>query len=332
VPLLEKIGQYRQFEKVRRDFIESVVLEGSYKGRVHPQWYQTRGSSYMSGDDVGGTRSGRIACSNPNLSQIPVRNPRIGNLVRSLFIPFEGDKWFKGDLSQQEPRIALHYAYVLKLAGAAKARDIYLNDPTSDFHTIVMNMVNAVRNEPIDRDQSKTIGLGKMYGMGGGKMAKSLAMPLLKAKNLMSDYDRGFPWVKELLNYCAEVADKRGYVKTILGRRRRFNMWEPPYFQRGKFPIVGKKAAIQAYGAVRRAHLHKAMNSVVQGSAAEQMKKALVLLHSEGIKLLVTLYDEIGASISSEREAKLIKEITENAIPFEVPHLMKYKLLDSWGG
>jgi DNA polymerase I-like protein with 3'-5' exonuclease and polymerase domains len=249
-----------------------------------------------------------------------------------LFIPFEGDKWFKGDLSQQEPRIALHYAYILKLAGAAEARDIYLNDPTSDFHNIVMKMVNAIRNEPIDRDQSKTIGLGKMYGMGGGKMAKSLAMPLLKAKSLMSDYDRGFPWVKELLNYCAEVADKRGYVKTILGRRRRFNMWEPPYFQRGKFPIVGKKAAIQAYGAVRRAHLHKAMNSVVQGSAAEQMKKALVLLHSEGIKLLVTLYDEIGASISSEREAKLIKEITENAIPFEVPHLMKYKLLDSWGG
>jgi DNA polymerase I-like protein with 3'-5' exonuclease and polymerase domains len=249
-----------------------------------------------------------------------------------LFIPFPGADWFKGDLSQQEPRIALHYAYILKLTGAAEARDIYLNNPESDFHTIVMEMVNKIRSDPINRTQAKTIGLGKMYGMGGGKMAKGLAMPLLKAKSLMSDYDRGFPWVKELMDFCMEVADQRGYVKTILGRKRRFDAWEPPSFQRGKFPIKGKEKAMAAYGSVRRAHLHKTMNSVVQGSAAEQMKKALVALWKERITLLVTLYDEIGASVTSEREAKLIKQITEEAISFKVPHLMDYKLLKSWGG
>jgi DNA polymerase I-like protein with 3'-5' exonuclease and polymerase domains len=129
-----------------------------------------------------------------------------------------------------------------------------------------------------------------------------------------------------------EIADQRGFVKTILGRRRRFDMWEPPYFQRGSFPIRGRQAAIAKYGKVRRAHLHKAMNSVIQGTAAEQMKKALVTLHSEKIHLLITLYDEIGSSIQSEAQAKLIKEVAETAIPFEVPQIMEYKLMPSWGG
>jgi DNA polymerase I-like protein with 3'-5' exonuclease and polymerase domains len=86
------------------------------------------------------------------------------------------------------------------------------------------------------------------------------------------------------------------------------------------------------YGTVRRAHLHKAMNSVIQGSAAEQMKKALVTLHSERIPLLITLYDEIGASIQSEAQAKLIKEVTEHVIEFTVPQVMEYKVMRSWGG
>jgi DNA polymerase I-like protein with 3'-5' exonuclease and polymerase domains len=286
----------------------------------------------MSGDDVAGTRSGRIACSNPNLAQIPSRHPVLGKLVRSLFIPFPDADWFKGDLSQQEPRISLHYAFLLKMSGSEEARQRYLDNPALDYHTLVMNMVNAVRSEPINRTQAKTINLGRAYGMGQKKLAAGLGLTMTQAKSILGSYDRGFPFMKELLDYCMEVADSRGYVKTVLGRRRRFDLWEPPHFQRGKFPIKGKETAMAAYGAVRRAHLHKAMNSVVQGSAAEQMKKALVLLWKERITLLVTLYDEIGASITSEREAKLIKEITENAIEFKVPHLMDYKLLKSWGG
>ncbi len=340
---LVRIGQYRQQEKIRRDFIEGVVLEGSHKGRVHPQWFQTRGSSYMSGDDVGGTRSGRIACQNPNLAQIPSRHPVLGKLVRSLFVAEMGARWFKGDLSQQEPRIALHYAWTIatttnseevrrKMRGAEEARQVYLDNPMSDFHNIVMDMVNKIRAQPINRGQAKTIGLGRMYGMGKGKMADRLAMSIHKAKELISDYDRGFPWIGGLLEYCMEVADERGFVKTILGRRRHFDLWEPPSFRRGCFPIKGKDAAIKAYGSVRRAHLHKAMNSVVQGSAAEQMKKSLVALHSERIPLLITLYDEIGASLVSEEQARLIKEVTENAISFSVPHHMEYKLMESWGG
>ena len=331
-PILNLIGKYRQQEKIRRDFIQGMILEDSFEGKVHPQWFQTRGSSFMSGDDTGGTRSGRIACSNPNLSQIPTRHPELGPIVRSLFIAHPGDKWFKGDLSQQEPRISLHYAYLLKLTGAEAARQVYIDNPQTDYHTLTMKMVNKVSPMPITRNQAKTINLGVAYGMGKQKLADGLKLTLPKAKALLSTYDEGFPFMKELMNYCMAIADERGFVKTILGRRRRFDMWEPPYFQRGKFPIKGKDAAMAKYGTVRRAHLHKAMNSVIQGTAAEQMKKSLIELHKERIPLLITLYDEIGASIQSEAQAKLIKEVTENAIEFKVPQVMEYKIMKSWGG
>lgn len=331
-PLLNLIGKYRQQEKIRRDFIQGMILEDSHNGKVYPQWFQTRGSSFMSGDDTGGTRSGRIACSNPNLSQIPRRHKILGPIVRSLFVPNDGDQWFKGDLSQQEPRISLHYAYLLKLTGAAAARQVYLDNPQTDYHNLTMDMVNKISPMPIVRDQAKTINLGVAYGMGKPKLADSLHMSLPKAKALLSTYDEGFPFMKELMNYCIDVAEQRGFVKTIMGRRRRFDMWEPPYFQRGKFPIKGKEAAIAKYGSVRRASLHKAMNSIVQGTAAEQMKKALIMLYSERIPVLITLYDEIGASIQSEIQAKRIKDITEHAIEFTVPQYMDYKLMKSWGG
>jgi len=331
-PILNTIGKYRQQEKIRRDFIQGMILEDSYEGRVHPQWFQTRGSSFMSGDDTGGTRSGRIACSNPNLSQIPSRHPTLGPIVRSLFIPYSGDKWFKGDLSQQEPRISLHYAFLLKMTGAEKARQIYLDDPNTDYHTLTMNMVNAISPTPITRKEAKTINLGVAYGMGQKKLADSLGLSLPKAKMLLSTYDEGFPFMKELMRYCMDVADQRGFVKTVLGRRRRFDMWEPPYFRRGMFPVKGKAEAIAKYGSVRKAHLHKAMNSIIQGTAAEQIKKAMIEIHSQNIPMLITLYDELGASIQSGQQAVMIKEITENAIQFTVPQVMEYKVMNSWGG
>jgi DNA polymerase I-like protein with 3'-5' exonuclease and polymerase domains len=327
---LKIIGKYRQQEKIRRDFIEGMILQSSYKGHLHPQWFQTRGSSFMSGDDTGGTRSGRIACANPNLSQIPSRHPVLGKLVRSLFIPSPGNMWFKGDLSQQEPRISLHYAYLLKLTGAEEARQAYLDDPHLDYHTLTRNMVNKVSVFQIDRNQAKTINLGVAYGMGIQKLANGLGLPRNKAQTIIDNYHRGFPFMKELLYKAQGYAEARGYVKTVLGRRRHFDMWEPPYFQRGKFPIRGKAAAIAAYGPVKQANTYRAMNSIVQGSAAEQMKKMLIELYAEKIPIYITLYDELGAPVADEATAKRIKEIAENVIQFEVPQVMEYKLQKTW--
>lgn len=331
-PLAQLLGQYRQQEKIRRDFIQGMILEGSYKGYLHPQWFQTRGSGFMAGDDVGGTRSGRIACSNPNLAQIPSRHPVLGKLVRSLFIPEDGERWWKGDAKQQEPRISVHYAYLFNCVGADTARQAYLDNPNLDYHNLTMDMVNKVRSSPITRNQAKTINLGVAYGMGKAKLAKGLGLSQSMATDILDSYNEGFPFMKELMNKAMQVADQRGYVKTVLGRRRRFDSWEPQRFMRGCFPVKGYEAAKAKYGpGIRKAGLHRAMNSAVQGSAAEMIKTAMVNAYDDGIPLLITLYDELGASIENEVKAKRLADIFETAIKFEVPQICEWELRKNWG-
>jgi len=331
-PLAQLLGKYRQQEKIRRDFIQGMILEGSYKGYLHPQWFPTRGSSFMSGDDTGGTRSGRIACSNPNLAQIPSRHPVLGKLVRSLFIPEDGERWWKGDAKQQEPRISVHYAYLFNCVGADVARQAYLDDPTLDYHNLTMDMVNKVRSSPITRSQAKTINLGVAYGMGKAKLAKGLGLSQAMAVDILDSYNEGFPFMKELMNKAMQVADQRGFVKTVLGRRRRFDSWEPARFMRGCFPVKGYDAARAKYGpGIRKAGLHRAMNSAVQGSAAEMIKTAMVNAFDENVPLLITLYDELGASIATEKDAKHLADIFENSIKFEVPQVCEWELRRNWG-
>lgn len=330
-PLAQLLGKYRQQEKIRRDFIQGMILEGSHKGYLHPQWFQTRGSGFMSGDDVGGTRSGRIACANPNLSQIPTRHPLLGPLVRSLFIPEDGERWWKGDAKQQEPRISVHYAYLFKCAGADTARQAYMDNPNLDYHNLTMDMVNKVRSSPITRNQAKTINLGVAYGMGKAKLAKGLGLSQSMAVDILDSYHEGFPFMKELMGKAMQVADERGFVKTVLGRRRHFDAWEPTRFQRGAWPVKGYEAARAKYGpGIRKAGLHKAMNSVVQGSAAEMIKTAMVNAFEDGIPLLITLYDELGASVANETTAKRLADIFESAIKFEVPQVCEWKLQTNW--
>ena len=329
-PVAQMLGTYRQYEKIRRDFIESMVLEGSFEGRLHPQWYQTRGSSFMSDDDVGGTRSGRLACMKPNLAQIPARHPVLGPIVRRLFRAYQ--KWLKADYNQQEPRIGLHFAYILKLTGAAEMREAYVNDPTLDYHQIVTDWVNKLRRSPINRRAGKDINLGLYYGMGRRKMSTRLGLTLSESDSIIADYHRAIPFMKPLQQKAMDLAASRGYVKTIMGRRRHFDEWEPPVFRRGAFPIKGRAAAMAKYGSVRLAGLHRALNSVIQGSAAEQCKKAMIELHKNKYKMMVTLYDELGVSVEgTEREKAEVKEIMETAIPFQVPHFIDPKVGDSWG-
>lgn len=327
---LQLIGKYRQQEKIRRDFIQSMILEGSYNGRLHSQWFQTRGSSFMSGDDTGGTRSGRIACSNPNLAQIPSRHPVLGKLVRSLFVPEHGEQWFAGDIKQQEPRIMLHFAMKMQLEGAQILYDKYILDPFADYHQMIVDIIAKLSPITITRTQGKTIGLGLLYGMGKQKLADSLKLTKGKVEPLLEAYYAAVPFLRELQNKAMAIADQRGYIKTVTGRRRRFDSYEPPYFQRGMFPIRGKEAAIMKYGTVRKSGLHKALNSAIQGSAAEMTKIAMVNLYEEKIPILISLYDELDASVANEKTARKIAEIFETAFPFKVPMVCEWKLGDNW--
>lgn len=334
-PVCKLIYEYRVAEKIRRDFIEGMILDGSYKGRLYPQWYQTRGtSSFTSGEseETNGTRSGRIGCVNPNLSQIPARHPTYGPMVRGLFLPEEGELWCKADYNQQEPRILLHFAYMLKLPGAAAARQIYIDKPETDYHQMMTDRVNSVRTTGITRRQGKDINLGLAYGLGKVKMARKLGLQLGESNDILDDYHEANPFVRKFQYKAIEVANERGFVRTILGRRRRFNQWEAVNWSRSRGRMMrDRDEAIKEWGQVRRAMVHKALNSIVQGSAADQMKKAMLEVRRQGFKMLITLYDETGTSVKRPEDGKVIKEIMESAIHFEVPHYVPPAIGPNWG-
>jgi DNA polymerase I-like protein with 3'-5' exonuclease and polymerase domains len=331
-PHLKAMADYRQGEKIRRDFIEGMLLNNSHRGLLHPQWFSTRGSSFMSGDDSNGTRSGRIACTDPNLTQIPRRNPTYGPLVRQCFISRKGG-WIKADYETQEPRITVHYAALMGLPGAAEMQQGYIDNPRFDLHQAVTDMINEVREEAIERGTGKTINLSLVYGMGLKKLAARLGISVQQCKTLLEAYHGAVPFVKLILAKCGEIAADRGYVRTILGRRRRFVEWEnASYGAAWSPPEKNKTLALAKWGKIRRANTYKALNSIVQGSAAEQTKKSIVALYKAGLMPLMQIYDELNfESDDADRDVPIVKDLMENTLPFNVPTLVDIKVGTHWG-
>ena len=212
-PVVKLIAEARKINKVRTTFIDTI-LEHEYCGRIHADINQIR-------SDDGGTVTGRFSYSNPNLQQIPARDPDTGPLIRSLFIPEENCKWGTFDYSQQEPRLVAHYALRFGYDSAQTIADSYENDPSTDFHRIVANMAK------IDRKEAKTINLGLFYGMGKAKLQAELGVTKEKTEELFSQYHNNAPFVKMLLNGVMEVAQEKGRIKTLLGRKCRFPKYEP---------------------------------------------------------------------------------------------------------
>jgi len=331
IPEFKDLAHYRRSEKLRRDFVEGVVLEMSHKGKVHPSWFSTRGSGFMSGDDPNGTRTGRLACEHPNIAQTPRRHPVLGPLMRSLFRARKGEKWHKADYNSQEPRITLHYAVKYDMEGAAEIAKLYYADKATDYHKVITGLVNKVSQSiQIERDQGKTINLGLVYGLGKGSLANKLRMTGDQTEMLLDSYHRAVPYVKPLQRKTKDYADKFGYINTELGRRRRFSLWEPAAFGQRK-PALPKAEALAAYKYIKRAYTYRALNAAVQGTAAEQIKSAMIALHREGLTPLVTLYDELGHSIPDDPMiSKRICEAMENAIPLRIPHFAEAKMGKDW--
>jgi DNA polymerase I-like protein with 3'-5' exonuclease and polymerase domains len=329
VPAAAELYKLRKMTKMRRDFIDKLI-EDSVHGRIYTNWRQMR--SYSDKGDSEGTRSGRIASSNFNLTQVPSRDPYWGPLIRSLFIADEGKQWVKADYSQQEPRIMLHFSYVMKYDGAYAAVQRYRDDPSTDYHQLVADLIKEKTGRDIGRRPAKDINLGSAYGMGVPKLAAKLGVDLDTARDILSAYHAGIPYAKQMERDCMDLAERRGYVKTILGRRRRFNLWEPTHYDKfgGVKPIRDQAKAQELWGSIRRAFCHKSLNSVVQGSAADQMKKAIVELDRRGYTPQIQVYDELNGSYEPG-DYKIVKEVMENAIPMEVPFLVDPEVGTSWG-
>jgi len=312
-PLVKQIARAREINKSHTTFIDTI-LKHQHKGRIHAEINQIR-------SDQGGTVTGRFSYNNPNLQQIPARNKELGPRIRSLFIPEEGCKWGCFDYSQQEPRLVTHYASLDGLYGVDEVLDAY-NDGEADFHQIVAEMAS------IPRSQAKTINLGLFYGMGKNKLQAELGISKEDANDLFRLYHDKVPFVKMLMESVMRRAQDKGRVRTLLGRRCRFNLWEPNQF--GIHKALNHEDALAEHGpGIKRAFTYKALNKLIQGSAADMTKKAMVDLYKEGIIPHIQVHDELDISVNNN--ADKIKEIMESAVDLEVPNKVDYESGPNWG-
>ena len=318
----------RELNKTHGTFISTIMKYTTSQGRLHSHINQIR-------SDDGGTVSGRISMNHPNLQQIPARDPQLGPMIRSLFLPEEGEKWGSLDFSQQEPRILVHYAHAYgksqghEMKGVTEFVNGYINNPDMDFHTMVAEMAK------IPRKQAKTINLGMMYGMGVNKLSDQLDIPVEEAKELVGQYHDRVPFVKLLMNGVMNKLNNRassGSIRSILGRKCRFDLWEPDTFAMNK--AMPYKEAVNEYGPttrLKRAYTYKALNRLIQASAADMTKQAMVNIYSEGIIPLIQIHDEIAVSFSSNEQIKKVANIMEEAVKLNVPNKVDIEIGPSWG-
>ena len=326
-PILEKVAKLRGLNRLSGTYVKDLFFKFEHKGRIHAQFRPT-----MSED--GGTRSGRFSSKTPNLQQVPARNEELAPLIRGIFIPDKGYRWGKLDYSQQEPRITVHYAYLLKLEGAAKAKKLYTENPDADFYTDIL-----VKATGYPRRQCKTIYLGRSYGMGKAKMAHDMGISELEAAQVFEGFDAKLPFIKGLTKAATNSALNKGYIKTFLGRRSHFNEWEPARSfdmrQEGidVRPVSSRKEAENKWPGekLKRAWAYKAMNRLIQGSAADMNKQAMLNLWKE-TKIIpyLTVHDEVDLPLIDEEQGAQCKAIMENSLKMECPIKCDLDVLDSW--
>jgi len=312
------IVQAREINKFHNTFLQGI-LKYEHKGRVHAEINQLR-------SDNGGTVSGRLSMSNPNLQQLPARNKEFGPKIRGLFLPEEGYKWGSFDYSQQEPRMVVHYASSIGdgYEGSQELVAAYEN-ASADFHQTVADLCG------IERTQAKTIGLGLMYGMGKNKLAASLGLSKEDADVLISKYNRKVPFVKLLSDRCMKKANDDGVIRTKKGRKCRFDKWETKDWG---LHMADTEENIRAkYGKdnMKRAYTYKALNRLIQGSAADQTKQAIVSCAEAGYLPILQIHDELCFNIKGKEDAKEIKHIMENCMEFKVPSVVDISIGDDFG-
>jgi len=344
-PAADILRRARKMSQLRTTFVNSVRRH-SVNGRIHCTFNQLRRQKDDDETATEGAAYGRLSCSNPNLQQQPARDPEIGPMWRSIYVSDQDAIWAQLDYSQQEPRMLLHFAVLARKWIGIQAHDRALvaqarfhADPTMDNHTMFTRLVYG--DEAVDamiagdeatggktfkqaRDRCKNIFLGICYGMGGPKLCRSIGLPVDVVKHkrgymyeragaegqaMLDKVDRNVPYVRAMAKALEKRAKEKGYVKTLSGRRCRF-----PKDDFGNFDWA-----------------HKGLNRLIQGSSADQTKRAMVEMDAAGIPLQLQVHDEFDFSAESEAQANLGAEIMRGAYNLGVPSAVDVGLGPSWG-
>ena len=277
-PFAKDVLKLRSLRKLVEGYLRTLS-DHVINYKLYTNFHQAKSDEY-------GTISGRLSSSSPNMQQQGKRDKRAYKAVRSLFKAPKGYSWICFDWASFEFRVLSHYSQDLKLEKA------YNKDPDLDFHQVVADMAG------IDRQAAKTINFGLAFGMGEFRLGKELGLNEEETIQLFETYHKKFPTIKNFLKIASAIGAKRGYVKTILGRKIRF---------------PNKKLCYKA-GAL-----------IFQGSASDIMKKKIIefnkdnYLQSQGCQLLLIVHDEFNFIVPTKNKDKSMTRINE--IMEDVPEL-----------
>lgn len=298
----KNILNYKHLCTLQSMFVEpyTQMLVGD---RLHCNFAQLKSDDY-------GTVSGRFSSFNPNLQQVSAlvednfakSEILSGQAIRKLFVPEDGYKWGKLDYSQVEYRIGAHYA---QGPGAEDIRREYNENEDCDFHSFIQELTG------FDRRTAKRLNFGASYGMGAKTAAETFGWDLKEATKFLKDYHKAAPFIKFTRQKVVDKALRVGYVRTLLNRRARVN---------------------------ESRSLHSMYNRLIQGSAADIMKKAMVEAYKSGLfevlKLHLTVHDELDVSVPNTSEGKeAVKDlanIMENCVKLKVPLRVDPHLAENW--
>lgn len=322
-PVTAAILRAREFNKLRTTFCASIHTY-QIDGRIHCVFNQLRKAASEDEDDDDeeedsvGARSARLSAQHPNLQQQPVRNKEYGKKWRSIYVADDGCDWASADYSQQEPRLMVHYAEELGLSGAQAFGDRYRSDPSTDFHNMTSEISGLIR------DDAKNLGLGLAYGMGEAKLCHTLGLPTIWKPNRegklrekagpegrakMDQFHAGVPFIRLLAKACERAVESKGFIIALAGHHFHF-----PRDDHGNYDW-----------------LHKALNRLIQGSAAGQTKMAVVEADRAGFPLQLQVHDELNLSVVSHDEARDLGTLMRDVIKLRVPMKVDVDVGPSWG-
>jgi hypothetical protein len=312
------------------NFLQHYILDHVVSSRVHAEIHPHR-------SDEGGTRSLRFSYSDPPLQLMPAHDEELTALIRGVFLPEDGEIWAKPDISQQEFRFIVHYAARHKLRGAQQAVERYRTDPDTDFHSFVAELTG------IERKSAKSANFAKAFGAGVRKFAAMINQREGDARAIYEKYDRALPFVHLLSKLYQRTARRQGYIELYDGARRHFDDWQmlgvawaegagPCPRDEAERRIVDPQHPWHRRHGLVRADTQKAMNALIQGSAARHTKLWMRAVWREGITPLLQMHDALECSVSSPEQAERVAQLGCEAVQLEVPIRVDLKYGRNWGG
>jgi DNA polymerase-1 len=319
-PVVPLVLEHRTLSKLKSTYVDALpALMEPETGRVHTDFNQAV------------TATGRLSSSNPNLQNIPVRT-EFSRRIRKAFLPEAGWQLLSADYSQIELRILAH------LSGEEALVEAYRNG--DDVHALTARLLLEKNEVSADeRRLGKTINFGVVYGMGAQRFARETGVSQAEAKDFLSKYKQRYPKVFAFLELQERLALSRGYVETILGRRRPF-AFDPSGLGRllGKDPLE-IDLEVARRGGMEAQQLRAAANAPIQGSSADIIKLAMVQLHrrlhESGLpaRLLLQVHDELvleAAPEALEAAVTLTRETMERAVTLTVPLVVETGVGANW--